>query len=77
MTTVTASALRSNIYKLLDSVAETGQPLLVKRKGRSIKIVCEEKVSKLSRLVKHECLVGDPEELVHLDWSGEWRNDLS
>lgn len=32
---------------------------------------------KLARLDAHpECLNGDPEEIVHLDWSGEGHNDL-
>ena len=76
MKTVTASSLRGDIYRLLDSVVETGEPLVVKRKGQQLRVSREDQPSKLSRLVKHECIVGDPEDLVHVDWSGEWRNDL-
>lgn len=71
--TVTASQLRGNIYRLLDQVAETGDPLLISRHGHVLKIVPVCSGSKLARLVKHDCIVGDPESLVHHDWSSEWR----
>ena len=71
--TVTASQLRGNIYRLLDQVAATGQPLVIRRHGHDLKIVPVSSGSKLDRLVKHDCIVGDPESLVHQDWSSEWR----
>ena len=74
--TVTASALRGNIYKLLDKVLESGKPLEVERKGRTLQIIPKGNSSKLSRLTKHDCIQGNPESLVHLDWSDEWKNDL-
>jgi len=70
--TVTASVLRKDIYHLLDQVLETGKPLEVKRKSGTVKIVAEQHMAKLARLKKHACIQGDPEELVHSDWSGEW-----
>ena len=73
---VNASTLRENIYRLLDQVLETGQPLEIERKGRLLRVVPVSEPSKLARLVKHDCLRGDPEAVVHLDWSGEWRHDL-
>ena len=73
---ITASALRSDIYRLLDEVAETGKELAVKRKGKLLKIVPVGMQGKLARLTPHACVAGDPEDLVHLDWSGEWRHDL-
>ena len=69
---VTTSKLRSNIYKFLDQVLETGIPLEIKRKGQMLKIVPEKKKSKLDNLVEHNSIVGDPEDLVHVDWSHEW-----
>lgn len=33
--------------------------------------------SRLDRLVKRSCIVGDPEQLVHMDWSCEWNHDVS
>ena len=73
---LTASALRGNIYRLLDQVLETGQPLEIERKGGLLKIIPAKKQSKMARLTKHDCLTGDPESIVHLDWSGEWHSDL-
>ncbi len=71
--TVTASVLRKDIYQLLDQVLATGKPLSVKRKNGVVKIVPEKPVSKLSRLKEHNCIIGDPEDLVHMDWSKEWK----
>jgi hypothetical protein len=74
---LTASKLRENIYKILDQVAETGIPVEIIRKGKCIKIVAdaptEIKGSKLSRLVKHNVMKCEPEEIVHVDWSEEWK----
>jgi antitoxin (DNA-binding transcriptional repressor) of toxin-antitoxin stability system len=73
---VKVSTLRGNIYRLLDQVLETGQPLEIERKGRLLRIIPVTETSKIERLGKHDCLKGDPEEIVHLDWSKEWRHDL-
>ncbi len=73
---ITASSLRGNIYRLLDRVLETGAPLEVKRKGKLLKIIPETPPSKMSRLTKHPCIPRDPESIVHMDWSDEWKNDL-
>lgn len=73
---VSASTLRTNIYRLLDQVIETGQPLEVERKGHRLKIVPEKPLQKMDCLVKRDCIVGDPEQLVHIDWSTEWNDDL-
>ena len=69
---VTASALRQNIYAILDEALETGIPVEIERKGRILRIVPEKKVSKLSRLKKRDWVVGDLDDLIHLDWSQEW-----
>ncbi len=69
---VTASKLRGDIYNILDKVLETGVPVEVERKGRVLRIVPELKPSKLAKLKKRDCLVGDPERIVHMDWLAEW-----
>lgn len=74
--TVTASKLRENVYKILDEVLETGVPVEITRGGRKLKIVPVEESPKrkLDRLTTHpKALLADPEDLVHLDWSKEWR----
>ena len=69
---VTASKLRENIYGLLDQVLETGVPIEVTRKGKILKIVPETKPDKLAKLKRHKYIIGDPEDLVHMDWLSEW-----
>ena len=75
---MTASKLRQDIYRALDEVLETGVPLEIERKGRLLRIVpvaaAEKPQKKLENLQRHDdYLLCDPEELVHLDWSKEWR----
>ena len=71
---MTASELRQNIYRMLDEVLETGVPVEIERRGQLLRIVPEEVPSKLARLTPHPgTIVGDPEDLVHMDWSSEWQ----
>jgi hypothetical protein len=72
--TVTASRLRENIYSILDGVLETGIPVLIARNGRRLRIVADDAPpdSKLSRLKKRDIIIGDSDDLVHMDWTGEW-----
>jgi prevent-host-death family protein len=70
---VSASALRQNIFKLLDEVLETGKPLRIRRKGKYLTIVPAAPADKFKNLKKRKIMVGDPEDFVHLDWSGEWK----
>jgi len=70
---LTASKLRENIYQVLDQVLETGVPVEIRRKGKTVRIVPAEAVPKLSRLAPRDYLRVDPEAIIHLDWSSEWR----
>ena len=70
---ISTSALRQNLYKLLDKVLETGIPLEIKRKGKIIKIMPPEESDKLLNLKTRDILNCDPEELVNIDWSSEWK----
>lgn len=72
---LTASKLRENIYKILDQVLETGVPVEIVRGRRRLRIVpADQEGGKLARLTaRPKALVGDPEDLVHLDWSQEWK----
>jgi antitoxin (DNA-binding transcriptional repressor) of toxin-antitoxin stability system len=73
---VKPSQLRANLYRLLDRVLKTGEPIEIDRAGKRLLLVPKERKSKLKNLVKRDVIVGDPEDLVHLDWSKEWRGDL-
>lgn len=73
---MTPSQLRADIYRLIDRVLETGEPLEINRKGRSLRLVADPVEDKLSRLVpKPDVIIGDPADLVHIDWSTEWDPD--
>ncbi len=73
---VTATYLRQHIYELLDQVLKTGEPLILERHGKKLQIatVVERPRRKLSQLrERNDIIVGDPEDLVHMDWSTEWK----
>jgi hypothetical protein len=77
-TRLTASKLRANVYRVLDQVLETGVPVEIERHGRRLRIIAETSgktaaPGKLTRLKPRKLLRGDPEALVHVDWSREWR----
>lgn len=65
-----ASAVRENIDRILDEVADTGIAVAIEWQGKLLKIVLE-KPSKLDNLCPRPYLLDDPEDLVHLDWSPE------
>ena len=73
---LTASKLRQDIYRILDRVAETGVPVEIVRRRRRLKIVAADGSAprKIQRLkVRPKVLIGDPQRLVHVDWSKEWK----
>ena len=76
---LTASKLRANVYRLLDEVLATGEPLEIERNGKLLVIspkLPEEHGSIWDRLPRREgFIVGDPDELIHIDWSSEWNPD--
>ena len=69
---VTATALRQNIYTLLDQALSTGEPIEVERKGQTLTINPPELPSRLSKLKKRDWVVGDPDDLIHIDWMAHW-----
>ena len=78
---ISATELRQDVYNILDQVVETGQPVDIERKGKRLRIVLLPEVAAnrlgvLSSLADADLIVGDPEELVHMDWSEGWQSDL-
>ena len=69
---ITATALRQNLYRILDEIISTGIPVEIKRKGTVLKIVPEKNTNVFDLLEDHDTIVGDAEDIVHMDWSGEW-----
>lgn len=72
---ITATSFRKNLYELLDRVIETGNPIEIERKGKIIRIITTEPKSKLSNLKKHDILHGNPEDIISIDWSKEWKGE--
>jgi hypothetical protein len=73
---ITASELRANIYRILDQVLETGIPVEIEREGGVLRIEAVARRSLLDRLASRPDFIrGDPDELVHLDWSDAWNPD--
>jgi prevent-host-death family protein len=72
--TISATELRANLYRILDRVAKTGETVEIARGGKIIRIVLESPADKMNRLVKRDdYLQCDPDEIVHLDWSDQWK----
>ena len=70
---LTASKLQENVYRILDQVLQSGTPVVVERKGRTLKIVSGEAPKKTFRLIRRNIIRGSAENLVHMDWTKEWK----
>jgi hypothetical protein len=70
---ISSTRLRQNLYSILDQVIDTGVPAEIERKGHTLRIVPDRAPSKWERLEPRKIVNGDPEDLVHVDWSEEWR----
>lgn len=68
------SRLRANLYRVIDQVLETGEPAEIERNGQRLRIVPARAAGRFAALRPHpDYLRGDPESLVHMDWSDEWK----
>lgn len=71
---VTASKLRADIYRILDSVIESGTPVEIERKGHRLRIVAVDPPNRLDNLrPRPGAIKGDPGDLVDISWENEWR----
>jgi hypothetical protein len=74
---MTVADLKTKMDQVLDHLIAEGQPFEFEHKGTRFEIRKVTSGNKLDRLVaRPEAIVGDPEELVHMDWSGETNLDL-
>lgn len=65
--------LRADLYRVLDHVLASGEPVEVERKGRRIRITADQP-PRLSLLRPHsDYLKVLKDDVVHVDWSSEWR----
>jgi len=69
--------LRENLYGVLDEVLSKGTPVSIERKGRLLTLSVQPSGSRVACLVAHPgSFTGDPEALVSIDWSTEWKPGL-
>lgn len=66
MGSISLTALRSNLFKIVDEIIKTGNPVEIERNGHRLKIVLEEKRSKLANLKPRDCIVGNPDDLIQI-----------
>lgn len=71
MSPLSVTALRQNLFKVVDQVLETGVPVEIERHGKKLLLIPVEAISKLANLKRRHVIVGDPEGLVDLQ-VGEW-----
>ncbi|MCB8766406.1 type II toxin-antitoxin system Phd/YefM family antitoxin [Planktothrix agardhii 1029] len=78
MKSVTPKELRGNLENLLDEILRTGIPLEIDRGGgKRLCIVPVEKLEKLHNLVyRSHFILGEPEDLIDLNWEQEVNLDL-
>ncbi|MCC6335353.1 MAG: hypothetical protein IT380_15355 [Myxococcales bacterium] len=78
---ITATRLRAELYQILDRVLKTGEPVEVTRAEGTVvlrPLVSERRSKRLGRRPKTnpDLVVGDPDELIHFDWSKAWKPRL-
>jgi prevent-host-death family protein len=77
MKSVTPKELRGNLENLLDEILRTGIPLEIDRGGERLRIVPVEKLEKLQNLVyRSHFILGEPDDLIDLNWEQEVNLDL-
>lgn len=71
----TPTKLRAELYRVLDQVLRTGNPVEIVHKGRRLRIAPAVPLGKkLARLDPHrDFIVGDPDELVKVNWLRHWK----
>ncbi len=73
MEPIKPSHLRADLYRILDRVLDRGEAIEITRRGRRIRLVADASTG-LDALKPHpEAIQGNPEDIVSIDWSDEWR----
>jgi antitoxin (DNA-binding transcriptional repressor) of toxin-antitoxin stability system len=70
---VTARRLRSELYRILDRVLATGESVEVACAAGTV-VIKPLRLQKRARKPKpnHDLVVGNPDDLVHFDWTPHW-----
>jgi antitoxin (DNA-binding transcriptional repressor) of toxin-antitoxin stability system len=78
---ITATALRTELYQILDRILETGEPVEVTRSAGTvvIKPLVSARRAKPRRGKARgnpDLVVGNPDDLIHFDWVSHWKPRL-
>lgn len=65
---ISATELRQNLYRIIDTVLETGESVVISRKGGSVRIVPDKTVTIWDRLEVHDVIRGE----IDGPWEGIW-----
>lgn len=71
--TVTITQFRKDVYRLFDRTLKSGEPLKVTCKGGILLLVPPKPKPFAERLKKRAVLCCAPEEIIHMDWSKQWK----
>lgn len=69
----TSDELCQNLDQLLDEALESGVPLEIEHRDRKLFISLPPRLDRFTNMKRRDCIVGDPEDFVHMDWSAEWK----
>ena len=70
---ISPSALRADIYRILDEVLETGKPVEINRRGQILRIVLDGQQPRSRRLVRRtDVIVGSADDLDDISWEDSW-----
>lgn len=78
MITISATQFRAELYKMLETVLATGQPIEVALRGRKVRIVPAEPVGRLESMEPHAAyIVASPDDLVAPNFDSKaWERGL-
>lgn len=72
MEKLTLTTLRHRLFEVADRVLETGVPVAIERRGKTLLLTPQAAGSKLARLKRRKLVKGAPESLVNVK-AGTWR----
>ena len=72
MEKLTLTTLRENLFAVADRVIETGVPVAIERRGKTLLLAPQEPARRLARLRRRKLIKGTPSRLVGVK-AGKWR----
>lgn len=71
---IKATQLRTELFRVLDHILETGEEVEIERNGQLLRLGPKKAPRAWQRLVERPgAVTGDPDDLVTIDWSDTWK----